>query len=73
MATYEPVHTAPILALEDGSIVYAATVLGRWHNRQTAMIHVRTWEAGLGERDLDLTPAEFAEWRRCFVRVEVVN
>lgn len=79
MAVYESVYSAPVLALdEDGLIVYAATVLGRSTNRINAangptFIHVRTWEAGLGERDLDLTPAEFSTWRRSFVRPSVVD
>ena len=70
MPTYEPVYSVPVLGIEDGYIVLAATVLGRWHDG-AATIHVRTWEAGIGQRDLNLSPAEFAEWRRSFVKPEV--
>ena len=79
MAIYEPVYSEPVLALdEDGSIVYAAAIVGRSHNRINnakgpTFVHVRTWEAGLGERDLDLTPAEFSTWRRSFTRPSVVD
>lgn len=75
MASYEVVHGAPVLAIDnaDGSIIYAAAVLGRWTVGDKAFIHVRTWEAGLGERNLDLTPSEFSTWRRSFTRPEVVN
>ena len=73
MARYEAVHSVPVLAVQEGSIVYAASVLGRWTAGDKAFIHVRTWEAGLGERDLDLTPSEFSTWRRSFVKPDEVN
>lgn len=74
MATYQPIDGAPVLAFDaEGSLVYAAKVVGHWLARSVPMMHVKTWEAGIGERDLDLTPAEFSEWRRSFVKPEVVN
>lgn len=68
MALYEPVHATPILAIQEGSIVVAATVLGRMTQFGRAYLHVAVWQAGSGQRDEYLAPAEFESWRRSFTR-----
>ena len=47
----------------------AATVLGRVDGPEGSVrIHVATWEAERGQREDKLTPAEFEDWKRSFLR-----
>lgn len=68
MAIVEPVDAPPVLAIQDGYIVVAATVTARIRQNGKAFIEVVTWEAGRGQEVKWLTPAEFSTWRRSFQR-----
>ena len=70
MASYEPVTATPILAIQDGQIVTAATVLAHVTQFGKVSFHVATWEAGRGQRSDYLSPSEFSTWRRSFGRPE---
>lgn len=68
MAIIRSVEAKPILGIEGDSIVVAATVLAHVTQFGRAYFHVRVWQAGSGERDEYLAPAEFESWRRSFLR-----
>jgi hypothetical protein len=47
-----------------GSIIIAMAVLGRIDGPNgTAQIHIATWEAGRGQREDKITPAEYMTWK----------
>ena len=71
MALLESVEAMPILSVEGGFITYAASVIARYYAPSYgAILVVAVWSAGVGSRVMHLTPAEFSEWRRSFVKPE---
>ena len=73
MAHYEPVNVPPMLAIQDGFISCAATVVARVTQFGKVSLQVATWEAGRGQRVEYIGPAEFESWRRSFVRPSETN
>jgi hypothetical protein len=66
VAHFEVVHAPPILAIQDGYIVVAATVLYREKQNGNVYIHVATWHEGYGQHRQRLSPADYASWRSTF-------
>ena len=66
---YHRVESKPVIGLDaDKDVVLAGCVLGRIEGPSGLVrIHVATWEAGRGQREDRLDPAEFESWRRTFV------
>ena len=73
MAYYEPVDAPPILAVQGGYIVVAATVTARVTQFGKVRLQVATWEAGRGQGVMSLSPADFETWLRSFVRPSVTD
>jgi hypothetical protein len=73
VAVLTPVSGPPILAIQDGYIVVAATVTAHVRQNGKAFLQVATWEAGRGQEVLWLTPGDFETWRRSFTRPTVTD
>lgn len=73
MAILTPVRAVPILGIEDGYIVLAATVTAHVKQLGKFYFQVAEWRAGEGTEVRWLEPADFESWRRMFQIPSVAN